>query len=525
MIFTVENFAAIENQVAFDKIPEGENLREVYNMMKGAIDFYYDDESIQSGIDDFLKNLQLATQKKNTKDPEPIAPKNKPKVVVKNTRKAVVKKPKKALVKQAQKATKKASEKTDVSPPVKKNKTIIDAKEVYTITDEVKLIKRFASYLNKNKTAKQLGVFVRSMQRSFVERKVSSVSLHMDLLKQIQNKLLNVEKLVHLENPDELIKLNADECFLNAIEKAKNSEKQYETVRLLKRYISLLGKEPTKAQVSSLIAAIEKSDQKKQPFSTEVEKAKETLTQWKVGQVLKFTSVGLSGTSKQMETLGYCGCHLEKKKEGLNSISASNDLPEGAVFIDNDFGAQLILPEYLKIIFNGAEQGFQVMISGEPGSGKSTFLVATCKDLADIGNKIAYISLEQIRLNKETGQWNAISSFKKLLHRKNAASHKNIHYYGFIPEDLSMYNYVIIDSVNTAKLEADELKYLAMKYPDHNFIYVFQNTKGGIYKGSKEFEHDVDVVLHTYKNAEDVSMVQSTKNRNGELGEVPIVFV
>jgi len=53
--------------------------------------------------------------------------------------------------------------------------------------------------------------------------------------------------------------------------------------------------------------------------------------------------------------------------------------------------------------------------------------------------------------------------------------------------------------------------------PKIGFIYVFQSTKNGNFKGSQEYSYDVDVVIET-----DQGIAKTEKSRFGGSGEVKV---
>ena len=82
-----------------------------------------------------------------------------------------------------------------------------------------------------------------------------------------------------------------------------------------------------------------------------------------------------------------------------------------------------------------------------------------------------------------------------------------------LPKDLSEYQFVIIDSVNCAKFNSDDLLNLQKNNPKTAFIYVFQVTKAGIYKGDQEFEHNIDTIIRCEKIDDNKFIVKTTKNK------------
>ena len=65
----------------------------------------------------------------------------------------------------------------------------------------------------------------------------------------------------------------------------------------------------------------------------------------------------------------------------------------------------------------------------------------------------------------------------------------------YLPTDLSKYDFVFLDSVNKLGLSPEDLEELKHNYPETSFVYIFQTTKMGNFRGGNEFQHDVDVVI------------------------------
>ena len=85
-------------------------------------------------------------------------------------------------------------------------------------------------------------------------------------------------------------------------------------------------------------------------------------------------------------------------------------------------------------------------------------------------------------------------TLKEKLERLRAI-HPNIYVSEDIPNDLSDYDYVFIDSVSRAKLTIEDLNNLKKSNTGIAFIFVFHTTKNGQFKGQNQFAHDVDVII------------------------------
>ncbi len=64
-----------------------------------------------------------------------------------------------------------------------------------------------------------------------------------------------------------------------------------------------------------------------------------------------------------------------------------------------------------------------------------------------------------------------------------------------IPASLTFYDFIFQDSVNRLGLKPEDLNKLKAMYPDKSFVFIFQTTKEGKFRGANTFQHDVDSVV------------------------------
>jgi predicted ATP-dependent serine protease len=136
------------------------------------------------------------------------------------------------------------------------------------------------------------------------------------------------------------------------------------------------------------------------------------------------------------------------------------------------------------------------MVDGGPGSGKTTFILKFAKYLAVKFGKVLYISSEEFMtstLNQKLEELEAVS--------------ENLFFADNLKYNLDDFQFVIIDSINDIGLKLSEYKEIKKEYPLTAFILVFQHTKADDYRGSKEWEHEMDIacrvedgILSVYKN-------------------------
>lgn len=133
-------------------------------------------------------------------------------------------------------------------------------------------------------------------------------------------------------------------------------------------------------------------------------------------------------------------------------------------------------------------KGFIVMIFGKPKLGKSYLAVDFAGYLARQFGRVLYVS-------KEEGM--SATMQQKLVDKK--AAHSNLYLAEDVPEDLTPYDFVFFDSATRLGLEPEDISEFKARYPGKSFIYVFQTVKDGNFRGSQEFEHDVDCIIEVYE--------------------------
>jgi hypothetical protein len=106
------------------------------------------------------------------------------------------------------------------------------------------------------------------------------------------------------------------------------------------------------------------------------------------------------------------------------------------------------------------------------------------------------------------------ATLQKKLNDTNV-KHPNLFVSDYLPTTLSNYDYVFIDSVNKMELQPSDLDTLKANNPGVSFIYVFQTTKEGNFRGSNHFQHDVDVVIEIPEKG--IATQNGRFNQGGEM--------
>lgn len=204
----------------------------------------------------------------------------------------------------------------------------------------------------------------------------------------------------------------------------------------------------------------------------------------------------------------------QKKKKDDEGKSKSIDLsgtegkPESTILPSKEFEKM----EFKSLGFTGKWldlmgdpcAGFTAMVFGKPKMGKSYLSVDFAGYLAKNFGKVLYVAKEE-----KFG----VTFAKKLEDKK--ATHENLVISDSIPEDLSPYEFIFLDSTNSLNLSPEDLRNLKEKNPEKSFVYVFQTTKTGNFRGANTFQHDVDIVIEIPERGKAVQFGRF--NQGGEM--------
>jgi hypothetical protein len=158
---------------------------------------------------------------------------------------------------------------------------------------------------------------------------------------------------------------------------------------------------------------------------------------------------------------------------------------------------------------------FHAAVHGKPGEGKSTFCFQWAHYLAEEFGKVVYISAEE--------------GFSKTLRDKlintkadsSSLCFADLRSCNEITTEIGRYDFhfIIIDSLDTLKIDAQKLKQLREHYPLSAFITISQSTKDGKMRGSQEIIHDSDIEIRVINGT-----ASTAKNRFKEKGKTYNVF-
>lgn len=356
---------------------------------------------------------------------------------------------------------------------------------VEILSPEISFIKRYCNLQGKrvSEVRERVRLLLASLQKAIVEKKIRKTSNYADTIMRIQSNLI---KLLATPGTTEINIVNIDELKATCGEFAVMPN-----ARIVKAYLSIQGKENVKERAKALMKRVETSKDTTGRFNSEMADIKRSLERYIDGEtdtpeLSQQTLAGLRGIA---------GISDKKKVASGNALGSVE-------FLATNFKILPFSGKWKQLIGSPSEP-FKIMIYGKAGNGKSSCALQLAQYLATLGKRVLYVSDEE-----------KISyTLQEKMKRFNIA-HRNLFVIDKMPNDTTSYDVIFIDSVNSIGYEPEDLRKLDK---GQSWVYVFQTTKEGNFRGSQEFEHDVDVSIEVEKFKAD-----SIKNRFGGKEEINV---
>lgn len=370
---------------------------------------------------------------------------------------------------------------------------------VERVPDEVRFIKRFVGLHGHTKTKEYLLGFINSLQKSIVEKRIRKTSEYAGQIRFIQERLIETYNCMKKEI---VIELKPE--TLEALRRIGFSEKMLVSIGFIKRYIGLNEKPDMRDRARKLLLQVNSAYQKgritdSDPYIIEVHEIKKNLEHFigdrtiKVLEIEKATLNGLEGI------INGCNCGQLNGIEGNGKPTIMNSVD----FANMHFNTIGLTGKWFDLI-GDPSSNFTAMVYGKPKMGKSYLCIDFAGYLARHHGKVLYVA-------KEEG---LDYTLQQKLTDKNV-QHSNLDVASQIPQSLSKYDFIFLDSVNKLGLQPEDLTRLKADYPGKSFIYVFQSTKDGNFRGENSFQHDVDVVIEIPEKGKAVQFGRF--NQGGEI--------
>lgn len=461
-MITIRNYYSEQSKLDKKSLPE--TLQKSWDFidevtMEGSNWTMYEVEpDIKTVVDLYLEKLNEFIQNKETK------------------KKGSSQKPKKAS------RQKVAPKKVIVKKPTAREIAYQKAEKVERISEELKMIKRFVLMHQKVKTQNQIRLFINALQKAIMEKRIRKTSPFANDILEIQEALINLHGKLAVGGSIQVeISEKKRAKYLTLVGK----QAELDSVKFIKSYINLQGKtiENIKAKrlynrIANAVNQGKLSSQDK--YWKEIDAILSTLKSF----VKKNVEQGeLLMSSKELHglngILSECACEDIKGVRVVpkNTIMSSTDI------VNLNFNKLGFKGKWLKLI-GDPSSGFTAMIFGKPKMGKSYLAVDFAGYLARNHGTVLYVAREE----------GIDDTLQQKLKNKNVA-HPDLYVSDYLPTDLSKYDFVFLDSVNKLGLSPEDLEELKHNYPETSFVYIFQTTKMGNFRGGNEFQHDVDVVI------------------------------
>ena len=459
-------------------------------------DMVYADDAIQDMVDVYFKSLQHyvidEVSKSSGKSKE-----SKPKVKVVTLKKEL--KPKRTNAPRLKSKPKRLEKRP--APIIRE--TGVNAQKVELVDLELKFIRRYINMHEKVKSHNQIRLFLNGLQRAIIEKRILKTSQFAKEIEEIQSDLIMLfDTLKSSKNKPIII----GEKRLKQYSKLIGKQVEMESSKLIKSYVGLQGKFIENKRVENLQSRINRAIKKgkiskRDRYWDEIDRIQSNLKSFiqknKKGGTLSIGSKELNGLNGIMKECGLC------ELSGLPNGNLKNTVMRSTDFVKVKFDKLDFRGKWLDFIGNPS-RGFKTMIFGLPKTGKSYLMVEFAGYLVRNHGTVLYVAKEE----------ELDDTLQAKLKDKNV-EHPDLYVSDYIPDDLSPYDFVFLDSVTKLRLTPEQLEQLGRKYPDTSFIYIFQTTKHGAFRGSNEFQHDVDVVIEVPEKGKAIQFGRF--NQGGEI--------
>lgn len=376
-----------------------------------------------------------------------------------------------------------------------------NAKKVEAFSEEIKFIKRYVNMDGKAKNQNQIRLFISALQKAIRERRIRKASRYAKEITDIQDSLIKLHG--KFKNDSQLLGVSLSQRKKADYLKILGRQVEMLSVRLIKSYINLQGKVITNKKATNLYNRIANAinggkitarDKYWQEVNSTKDQLKTFVKKNPNSGILIIEPRALNGLE------GIVGCPCEVSLGGVSNVP--DDLVVNSMDLKRMKFAKLGLTGKWGDFIGDPSPNFSVMIFGRPKFGKSIMAVGFAGHLARNHGRVLYVAKEE-----------GIDT--ELQDKLESVAHPNLDAVGSLPNDLSEWEFIFLDSVNKLRLTPEMLEELRERYPDKAFISIFQTTKDGLFRGSQEFMHDMDVVIEVPEKGKAVQY--GRYNQGGEM--------
>jgi len=483
-MLTIQNYFNQVENIDWEQVPAA--LSKGHQLVEGASQnnwsAYHSNANIQRVVEAYFQKLNDYLEKNKASLPSQAAPSQSPKNLPSQTKSL----PQRAISKQAARPSQ--GDKPQGPAPKPKVPPAEDTYEttpVEHVDTDVQFIRRYAAMHGKVKSQEQILNLLHGLQKAILERRIRKDSPYAKEIELMQNQLIKC-----YEKMDQMVEVKIDSKNLKRYLEIANSQEGMLSITILKAYVALNGKKDIKDRAQKLYERMKKAVQsgritKADPYAEKLNEAFVTIKTY-----LDSDAPYLSINKAQLNGLmGLLGEDLFGQKKSLNgSDDLENDLVVGSgELLRMDFKTIGLQGKYAELI-GDPSVGFTAMVYGLPKSGKSTLCLDFARHLAEHHGRVLYCAVEE-----------GFGYTLKEKIERIGAHHPNLFITERVPENLSDYDFVFIDSVSKAAMDVEDLEKLQRQYPDTSFVFIYHTTKEGKFKGVNSHAHEVDVIIQVEK--------------------------
>lgn len=367
------------------------------------------------------------------------------------------------------------------------NKAKPQPKHVNAISPAVKFIKRYASLHGKAfnaETKNRARLILAALQKSILALEIRKTDIYAKEIETIQDQLILMIKTACHGGTIEI-------ANIDKYKEIGSGSKVNPAISLLRLYVALVGKSDVKEKAKALAVKINAADKTEANYGRQLNAALKSLNAYTSGD----TSV-VEADQQTLEGLyGLCGITPQaERKHSANAAELANTY----------FNCIHMTGKWERIIGKPSAP-FKIMIYGKPGSGKSTLALQHAGYMAkNHHHNVLFVAAEE-----------GISYTMKEKLSRLGIRDSNLTIVDELPKDLSKWDTIFIDSIQTAHLSQEDLRKLPK---GKNYVYVFQTTKDGNFRGAQEYLHDVDTCIKVEN-----MQACTEKNRFGAMGSCGVI--
>jgi len=402
----------------------------------------------------------------------------------------------KAHAKKKGNPSKSGKEKSDPSNKGHKSPGISETRMVERTVEELRFIRRFVNLNGKTKTKDEILRFINSLQKAILEKRIRKTSIYAEQITLIQSKLIDLHNKMKGQIKIELLPKTYEQ-----LKELLGSEKVMKSVGFIKGYINLNGKTGIKKKADQLLKRITNAVDKKiiphnDPYIdhlVSITRNLETFLNNPSEKTLSIEKNELNGLE------GILGCACQQ----LNGLDQMPEVMNSMDFANMTFSTLGLKGKWRDLI-GDPSTNFTAMVYGMPKMGKSYLCIEFAGYLARNHGKVLYVA-------KEEGLNHTLQ--RKL--KDKSVAHPNLSVTATLPDQVHQYDFIFLDSVNKLGLNSEDLTRLKQLNPTKSFIFIFQSTKQGKFRGENTFQHDVDVIIEVPEKGKAIQMGRF--NQGGEI--------